>query len=60
MVKVAQHNNGVKYLLVAVDVLSRHLRVQPIKAFYAKDAVEAFNKKDQTEKTRKGLDRQGI
>ena len=44
MDKVAQHNNGVKYLLVAVDVLSRHLRVQPMKALYAKDTVEAFKK----------------
>ena len=44
MDKVAQHNNGVKYLLVAVDVLSRYLRVQPMKALYAKDAVEAFKK----------------
>ena len=44
MDKVAQHNNGVKYLLLAVDVLSRYLRVQPMKAIYAKDAVEAFKK----------------
>ena len=44
MDKVAQHNNGAKYLLVAVDVLSRYLRVQPMKALYAKDAVEAFKK----------------
>ena len=42
MDKIAQHNNGVKYLLV--DVLSRYLRVQPMKALYAKDAVEAFKK----------------
>ena len=44
MDKVARHNNGVKYLLVAVDALSRYLRVQPMKALYAKDAVEAFKK----------------
>ena len=31
MDKIANHNNGVKYLLVAVDVLSRYLRVQPLK-----------------------------
>ena len=42
--KVAQHNNGVKYLFVAMDILSRYLQVQPMKAFYAKDAVEAFKK----------------
>ena len=60
MAKVAQHNNGVKYLLVAVEVLSRYLRVQPMKALYAQDAVEAFKKMIKQTKTRKGLDRQGI
>ena len=45
MDKVAQHNNGVKCLLVAVDVLSRYLRVQPMETLYVKDAVEAFKKK---------------
>ena len=44
MDKIAQHNKGFKYLPVAVDVLSRYLRVQPMKALYAKDAVEAFKK----------------
>ena len=44
MGKVAQHNNGVKYFLLAVDVLSRYLRVQPMKALFAKDAVEASKK----------------
>ena len=29
---------------MAVDVLSRYLEVQPMKALYAKDAVEAFKK----------------
>ena len=55
MDKVVQHNNGVKYLLVAVDVLSRYLTVQPMKTLYAKDAVEAFKKmikKKQPEKVR--------
>ena len=44
MDKVAQHNNGVKYLLWDVDVLSHYLRVKSMKALYAKDAVEAFEK----------------
>ena len=44
MDKIAKHNNGVKYLLVAVEVLSRYLRVQPLKTMYAKDCVEAFKK----------------
>ena len=30
--------------MVAVDVLSRYLRVQPMKALYAKDVVDAFKK----------------
>ena len=64
MDKVAQLNNGVKYLLVAVDVLSRYLRVQPMKALCAKDAVEAFKKmikKKQPEKvwTDKGSEFKG-
>ena len=44
MDKVAQQNNEVKYFLVAVDVLSRYLRVQLMKALHAKNAVEAFKK----------------
>ena len=53
MDKLAQHNKGIKYLLIAVDILSRYLRVQPMKALYAKDAVEALKrmiKKKQPEK----------
>ena len=42
--KLAKHNNEVKCLLVTVAVLSRYLRVQPMKALYSKDAVEAFKK----------------
>ena len=42
MEKNAQHNNGVKYLVVAVDVLSRYLRVKPMTALYVEDAIEAF------------------
>ena len=45
MDKVAQHNDGVKYLLMAIYVLSLYLIfVQPMKALYAKDAVEVFKK----------------
>ena len=44
MDKNAQHNNRVKYLLVAVDISSQYLREQPMKALYAKDAIEAFKK----------------
>ena len=45
MDKVAQNNNGVKYFLVAKDVLSRYLRDQPMRALYAKDAVKEFKKR---------------
>ena len=40
MDKIAKHNNGVKYPLVAVDVLSRYLHVQPLKTMYAKIALK--------------------
>ena len=53
MDKDAQHNNGVKYLLVAVDALSRYLRLQPMKALFAKDAVEAFKEMIQQKKPEK-------
>ena len=51
--KIAKHNNEVKYLLVAVDVLSRYLRVQPLKTMYTKDCVEAFNKMIKTKQPKK-------
>ena len=43
--KLASQNNGVKYLLVAVDVFfSRFVRVQTMKTKYAKDTLQAFKK----------------
>ena len=42
--KLAKYNNGVKYLLVAVDCLSRYLRVEPLKTKYATETAEAFKK----------------
>ena len=53
MDKVAQHNNGVKYFLMAVDVLPRYFRVQLMKALYAKGAVEAFKKRSRRNSQRK-------
>ena len=44
MDKLASQNNGVKYLLVAVDVFSRFVRVQTMKTNYAKDTLQAFKK----------------
>ena len=44
MGKFSEFNNGVKYLLICVDVFSRLLRVQSMKSKYASDAVAAFKK----------------
>ena len=44
MDKLASQNKGVKYLLVAVDVFSRFVRVQTMKTKYAKDTLQAFKK----------------
>ena len=40
--KLAKYNHGVKYLLVAVDVLSRKLRVQPMRSKTAQETRKAF------------------
>ena len=53
MDKIAKHNNGVKYLLIAVDVLSRYLRVQPLRTMYSKDCVEAFKQMIKTKQPEK-------
>ena len=42
--KLAKYNRNVKYLLVAVDCLSRYLRVEPLKTKYATESVSAFKK----------------
>ena len=44
MDKLAKYNNGVKYLLDAADVLSRFLRVVPMRSKSALDAAKAFEK----------------
>ena len=44
MDKFSEFNNGVKYLLICVDVFSRFVRVQPMKSKYSTDAVAAFKK----------------
>ena len=53
--KLAKYNRGVQYLLVAVDCLSRYLRVEPLKTKYAKETSEAFKKNDQNKTTKKSL-----
>ena len=42
--KLASQNNGVKYLLVAVDIFLRFVRTQIRKTKYAKDTLQAFRK----------------
>ena len=42
--KFAKYNNGVKYLLVAVKVLTRFLPVGPMRSKSAPDAAKAFEK----------------
>ena len=42
--KLAKCKRNIKYLLVAVDCLSRYLRVEPLKPKYATEAAEAFKK----------------
>ena len=42
--KLASQNNGVKYLLIAVDIFSRFVRVQTRKTKYAKNILQAFRK----------------
>ena len=53
--KLAKNNRGVRYLLVAVDCLSRYLRVEPLKTKYAKETTEVFKKKDENKTTKKSL-----
>ena len=43
--KLASQNKGVKYLLVAVDVFVRFVRVRTMKTNIAKDILQAFKKK---------------
>ena len=45
VVEFAKYNRDVRYLLVAVDCLSRYLWVEPQKLKYAKQTTETFNKK---------------
>ena len=42
--KLAQYNLDIKYILVAVDCLSRYLRVEHLKLKYATSTTEAFKR----------------
>ena len=51
--KLAKLNRGVRYLLVAVNCLSRYLRVEPLKTKYAKETTKAFKKLIKTKQPKK-------
>ena len=51
--KLAKYNRSVKYLLVAVDCLSRYLRVEPLKTKYATETASAFKKMIKTSNHKK-------
>lgn len=42
--KLAKYNRNVKYLLIAVDVLSRYLRVEPLKNKTSEETANAFKR----------------
>ena len=42
--KLAKYNRGVRYMLIAVNCLSRYLQVEPLKTKYAEETTEAFKK----------------
>ena len=49
--KLASQNSGAKYLLIALDIFSRFVRVQTLKTKYAKDTLQAFKKMISRKKT---------
>ena len=46
--KLAEYNKNIKYLMVAVNCMSRYLRVQLLKSKYATSAAEAFKQMIET------------
>ena len=51
--KLADYNKNIKYLMVAVDCMSRFLCVQPLKSKYATSSAEAFKHKIKTKQPKK-------
>ena len=45
VVKLANQNNGVKYLIIAVDIFSTFVIVQKLRTKYANDSLQAFKKR---------------
>ena len=51
--KLTKENKDVKYLLVAVDFVSRYLRVEPLKSKYATTTADAFKKMKRNKRPKK-------
>ena len=51
--KLADYNKNNKYPVVAVDCMSRYLRVQPLKSKYATSTAEAFKQIIKTKQPQK-------
>jgi hypothetical protein len=58
--KVANKNNGFRYLLVCIDVLSRKIRVAPTKSKSSRDMIQAFDKIFTQQKPMKLYSDQGL
>ena len=44
MSKLAQHNSGYKFILVCIDVLSKHAWIEPLKTKSAKESQKRYRK----------------
>ena len=53
VVKLADYNKNIKYLMVAVNCMSRYLRVQPLKSKYATLTAEEFKQMIKTKQPQK-------
>ena len=42
MVSLSEHNGGVRYVLVAIDVFSRYTWLRPLKSKQGNEVVKAF------------------
>ncbi|MCS5550871.1 MAG: transposase family protein [Gammaproteobacteria bacterium] len=40
---LSEENDGVNYLLVAIDIFSRYLSIRPLKSKHARNVIDAFN-----------------
>ena len=51
--KLKKQNTGIKYVLIAVDSLSRYLRVEPLKSKHATTTAKAFKQMIKHERPKK-------